>query len=299
MHHVPTIARAAVLYVAARAGRGEFRPATAREVRYVLGMFSTAVGPERPVAAITRRQALAWWDAQQCSPATARTRLSAVRTFLAWCQAQGWLQANPLLDVRAGKVPRRMPVTLPLPAVAALFDAIHDARGRAMAGLMVHCGLRAGEVASLTMERVDWNQRMLHVVGKGGHERMVPLPSEAAMLLRNYLAQYPAAATGPVFRRYDLPYVGISRRTVTRQFAEWMRAAGVKHHAYDGVSAHGLRRTCATDLLDRGANIRQVQALLGHQHLATTEVYLRRADGAELAPVVEGRTYLQPPAPAA
>lgn len=70
-----------------------------------------------------------------------------------------------------------------------------------------------------------------------------------------------------------------------------MRDAGIKAGPRDGISGHALRRTCATDLLDGGAHIRQVQEVLGHASIQQTEKYLRRADAMELRPVMDGRTY--------
>ena len=161
-----------------------------------------------------------------------------------------------------------------------------------MVGLMVHCGLRCGEIAGLQYDDVDLQTQVLVVTGKGGHQRALPVPDEAMQLLQVYLAGSPARGGQCVFRQHHLEGVGLKPSSVSVELGNLMRSSGVKRAAYDGVSAHALRRTCASDMLDQGANIRHVQQVLGHASIATTQLYLRAAEAHELRAVVEGRSYL-------
>ena len=173
-----------------------------------------------------------------------------------------------------------------------LLEQCTTKRQQAMVALMVHCGLRCGEVASLQYDDLDLQAQVLVVTGKGGHQRALPVPDEAVDLLNVYFGEAPPRGGEPVFRRHDLPGVGLAPSSVGTEIGRLMRRAGVKGSAYDGVSAHALRRTCASDMLERGANIRHVQQVLGHASIATTQLYLRAAEAHELRSVVEGRSYL-------
>lgn len=286
-----TVTAAVHQYLQVRAQRGELQPITLQSVRPLLQRFAAAVGPERPMGSVGRREALAWWDGLVCSPGSARVALGSVRSFLNWCVDQDLVRTNPLRGVRAPKEPRRVPVTLQPDEVGVLLSRLPDARAVALVAIMVQCGLRCIEVSRLRMEHLDRRQRTILVTGKGGHQRVLPVPVEAWDALQAYLRAYPAPGTGPMFRLYTDPTAAIDAGTLSNYVSRWMRAAGVKGRTLDGISAHALRRTMASDLLDGGANLRQVQDALGHAHLATTEVYLRRTTGQDLRDVMEGRRY--------
>lgn len=288
--HVPTVTQAVQRYLRARIGRGELAPSTVYAQRSTLQRYAQAVGPDRPVTAAMRRSQR-WWDSLQCSPSSARAQLATVRTFLRWCVQQRWLPRHPLDHVRAPREPRRLPVTMDVLAVGQLLEALPDVRAYAMAVLMVQCGLRCSEVSRLCMEHLDQRQRTMLVHGKGGHQRVLPLPDQAWQALHAYLDAHPAPGHGPLFRSYLDHTKPVSAGHISNLFTAWMQQAGVKRRPHDGVSAHALRRTCASDMLDQGASVRTVQLALGHAHLNTTEVYLRGLDGEQLRPSMEGRTY--------
>ena len=106
-----------------------------------------------------------------------------------------------------------------------------------MVALMVHCGLRIGEVSSLQYDDLDLQAQVLVVTGKGGHQRALPVPDEAVQLLRIYFGEAPPRGGEPVFRRHDLPGVGLRPNSVGTEVGRLMRRAGLKGSAYDGVSA--------------------------------------------------------------
>ena len=179
-----------------------------------------------------------------------------------------------------------MPATLTDEDMRHLLRVVPDDRGHAIVCLMYWLGLRCVDVHNLAVGDVDFRRKMIVIHGKGGHEDALPLPDAVADAVRRYLRRNPAPA-GPLFRTYLSPPRPLSAQHISEMVGAWMLEAGLKTGRYDGIGAHALRRTCATDLLDRGANLRQVQAVMRHESLASTQRYLRRAEAEELRSIVE------------
>lgn len=278
----------AAAYVRDRTRRREFTGGTPRSVRSTLHLFAEAVD-DPPPADITRRDVLGWMASQDVAASTARNRLSMVRTFFDWLIDRDVVTVNPCNGIRGPRQPRAVPRALRTDDVAALLDSVPDARAELIVLLMVQEGLRACEVANLEVADVDVSEGTMVVVGKGGHQRMLPLTVETRRALRAYLNEHPAPA-GPLVRSYQRPK-GLSAGYISGRVAKWMRDAGVKQAPHDGVSGHSLRHTAATDVLRAtNGNVRVVQVMLGHQSLATTQRYLRTYPE-ELREAMNGREY--------
>lgn len=277
-------------YLTGRVRRGEITTKTAASYRYRLHQFATSFG-RRPIdqlgpAAIDR------WLEQigHRAPATRREYLSVVRVFCRWMVAQGAIASDPTGHVAAIPQPRRAPVTLTAAEVAAVLAHAPDVRARAIVWLMVGCGTRCVEVARLRVEDYDPRGLTVRLVGKGGHERVIPVPSGAARALDAYLDEVGRCA-GPLFRsrRDGGP---IRTETMSRYVRAWMIAAGVKVRPLDGRSAHGLRRTAGSDVMDRSGDLRAVQEMLGHASIETTaRHYLRLVSMEQLREAMAGRDY--------
>lgn len=213
-----------------------------------------------------------------------------VRRFCRSLVIAGVISANPCDGMDPIRQPRSVPRALPAPAVGDLYAHLPDARAELIVSLMVQEGLRCLEVAGLQVGDVDSVNGTLVVVGKGGHQRMLPISDETARALRNYLLEHPASA-GPLVRRYDQPSTGLQPHYVSDLVRKWLRESGVKQRPLDGVGAHSLRHTAATDVLRAsGGNVVIVQTMLGHASLATTQVYLRTYPE-DLRRAMNGRTY--------
>ena len=223
--------------------------------------------------------------------ATARSRLSQVRAFCRWCVKHHYMTVDPTMDVRGPRPPRHVPRSLRLVQVEASLDAAPDRRARLMMLLMVQEGLRACEVAGLELGDIDPVERLMLVRGKGGHERVLPISDETFAAMEDYLGEHPATA-GPLVRSYNHCARAISPSWVSRLTSIWMHTAGVPD------SGHSLRHTAATDMLRAGANIRDVQAVLGHASIATTGRYLGWSM-VDLRKATAGRRYLRGRAPGA
>ena len=150
-------------------------------------------------------------------------------------------------------------------------------RNSVMMALLYVCGLRISELVALTLSDIDFNQGVLHVFGKGSKERLVPLPAEMLEVLQKYIEYiYPeliSEQTVKVAYLFPTLYAG-QIKAMSRQ-AFWMilkaitKQAGVQHL----VSPHILRHSVATHLLKKGANLRLLQMILGHEQLATVQIY--------------------------
>src|SRR5690606_26100341 len=141
----------------------------------------------------------------------------------------------------------------------------------------------------------DWDPiaRTLLLRGKGGHERVVPVPTAAARAIDAY-RDATGVVGGPFIRAHRLPRAGLAPHTIGRMARRWMWEAGVQPAPLDGRSAHALRRTCASDVMDRVGDIRVVQELLGHQFAETTaRHYLRPVSLDAMRDAMEGRAYLE------
>lgn len=166
-----------------------------------------------------------------------------------------------------GRKPKKLPTILAQDEVIQILNAVEHARDRMLITTAYACGLRISEVARLRVEDVDSARMLIHVrQGKGNKDRLVPLAGALLELLR---------AWWRVFRPTTWLFPGEDRtrpvtpRTVERAVARGVKAAGIKKH----VTAHTLRHSFATHLLEAGTDIRTVQALLGHVRLSTTQVY--------------------------
>lgn len=285
-----SVAGAITRYLRDRTTRGEFGPNTVSTVRNTLRPFSRTVGVSRPIAKLDRRMVRRWWEALEVSPSSRRAYLSMVRTFCRWCVDRDLMRSDPTAGIVSPAVPHRIPRPLDEQEVVTLIDVCETKRDLAIVLLMLHCGLRSVEVARIEIGDIDHRDRILVVHGKGARDRLLPIPDEAWDAVMAYIGENPAAS-GPLFRRYDQPYVALKRRTIIALLRAKLRQAGLKSGPWDGVAGHALRRTCATDLLEDGANIRQVQEVLGHEMLTSTQRYLRWQEAKELRPVMEGRHY--------
>lgn len=256
-----------------------------RSAAYALRRFARESGnPE--CAQLSGEHVLAWWASLEgLSVSSLRARYCVVRCFIGWLRRRGLVCGDPMAVVSIPREPRRQPKTF-TPAEVDTLMAHLRARERAIVALMYGAGLRCCEVASLQVDDIDWRSSTISVVGKGGHEDVLPLSTWVAGHLSRYLAESPATA-GPLIRDGHRHRRGITAQQVSLVMAAAVREAGLKHHRYDGRGAHALRRTCATELLASGASITEVQAVLRHQSLRSTQHYLARPNAERLRAAVE------------
>lgn len=276
-------------WLAERVRRRELGHQTARNYRSSLAGFCAWY--DGPPEDLSEAHICVWLESRShLSAATRRGDLSALRGFCGWLVRQGRLNTNPCDLVPRIRAPEPVPRALDTWQVHAVLEVCPDARARAIVWCQVGLGLRCGEVARLRVE--DWSRErdVILVHGKGDRDRELPVLADVARALDQYLREWPAIR-GPLLRSYRRPWAGLQPDTISGMVSDWMRAAGIKHSARDGVSAHALRHTAASDVLEGCHDLRAVQEMLGHQNLSTTAIYLRRASLDRLRTVMEGRTY--------
>lgn len=219
---------------------------------------------------------------------TRRVHISTARCFVAWAAAEGHIAVRALSLIPQVRGARAVPRALNGDQAARLLLSLSTQKKRVVIGLMLWCGLRCAEVASLKVEDLNEREATIWVKGKGGHERMVCIPPEFAPILSSWLDMR-RRVPGPLVPAHHGGHYRAG--TISTDVGEWMRTSGVKVASRDGRSAHALRHTAASDVLDGGASITTVQAMLGHAHLATTAIYLRRARLEDLRAAMGGRDY--------
>jgi integrase/recombinase XerD len=288
----PTLNHHIQRYVEERHSLGRLNTETAMRVGYRLRRFSDHFG-RRPLSQLTVRHVEQWLvSIRHLSPGTRRLNLSNVSCLCQWLVDQGALGKDPTRGLSIAK-PRAVPRALSLDRAVALVshvEQLDDPRARVIVALMLYCGLRCCEVSWADVDDYDDRARTLLVRGKGGHERVLPVPAPAAAILDIYLIGR-GIVSGPLFQSQNSPGVALTPGSISRLVAGWMVDAGVKRARYDGRSAHALRHTCASDVLEACNDVRIVQKLLGHASVATTEIYLRRVGLSKLRAAVEGRSY--------
>jgi len=207
---------------------------------------------------------------------TAR-HVSTTRSFFRFLVREGVLTASPVSEVKAPRTGRPLPKYLTLTQVERLLNAPdvrtpEGIRDRAMLTLMYASGLRASELVTLRLENVDANAGFLYVLGKGGKERVVPVADAALAALAGYIS---GARPGFLGKRVSsalfLSRRGkrITRQTLWNRIRRWSMSAGIEER----ISPHTLRHSFASHLLAGGADLRAVQAMLGHADIATTQIY--------------------------
>jgi len=222
---------------------------------------------------------------RRLEPSTVARKLAALRTFHRFLVRAGHAASDPTLGIAAPSGPKRLPRPVPVDDCQALAEA--DApegprapeatrlRDRALVELLYGAGLRVGEAVALDVRDLDLRAGDVRVWGKGGKERAVPLPAAARTALAAWLAwrERPGVLSEPLFvstrPRKDAVRRRLSARDVRRVLARRARRAGVVGR----IHPHRLRHSYATHLLDMGADLREIQELLGHASLSTTQKY--------------------------
>lgn len=213
------------------------------------------------------------------APRSRARTMVAVRTLFKHLVGERWLDVDPSELIDAPRTAKRLPGVLGEEAVARLIEAPPDTRrGRrdaAMIELAYASGLRVSELVSIPVADVNLNAGFVRVTGKGNKTRLVPLNATARTRIERYLAEdRPALVKDPAQRALFLTDRG---GPMTRQgFWKALRAYALRANVrlpQGGVSPHKLRHSFATHLVEGGADLRAVQAMLGHADISTTEVY--------------------------
>jgi tyrosine recombinase XerC len=199
-------------------------------------------------------------------------KLSAIKSFCKFLEKNKILKRNPSLSIKTPKTEKRIPSFLSEEEVTEMLDSFElktdlDVRNRAILELLYATGIRASELVNLNLSMFDINSKLLRVYGKGKKERILPVPKVAFKFLNRYVSEVRGYDNGALFLSKS------GKRLVQRDLQRIVKKEIEKVATLNRMSPHTLRHTFATHLLNRGANLRVVQELLGHESLSTTQIY--------------------------
>ncbi|MCG2776121.1 MAG: tyrosine recombinase XerC [Desulfobacterales bacterium] len=211
---------------------------------------------------------------------TIARKLSAVRSFFLFLERKGLTKWNPAADIATPKLEKYMPTYLLVDEVFRLLERPErekplGLRDLAILEVLYSCGFRVSELEALTISSIDFDERLVRVIGKGDKERIVPIGRQALQAVRNYLEATQYLRPRNVYISRDEPLLinfrggALSGRSIGRIIKKYAIESGLTAD----VSPHSMRHTFATHLLDGGADLRAVQELLGHESLSTTQKY--------------------------
>ncbi|MCF8094127.1 MAG: tyrosine recombinase XerC [Desulfobacteraceae bacterium] len=237
-------------------------------------------GPDiEAIGGLVIRSYLALLHKQKVKKTSIARKLSSIRSFFNYLEKHKVISENPAASVLTPKQDKPVPNHLTVDEVFRLIDSIAantlaGKRNRAILEILYSTGIRVSELVGLDVEDIDFNARVVRVLGKGSIERIVPIGGKAVEAVRAYReamygnsAKTPDIWKGPLFLNRNGGR--LTERSVARMLDQAARAAGLTVP----VSPHDLRHTFATHLLDAGLDLRMVQELLGHKKLSTTQKY--------------------------
>lgn len=210
--------------------------------------------------------------------ATIRLRFAALRSFYKFLVLRRGLTHSPVAEVQLPKPERGLPVTLTISQIDELLGMPLQypvdkksplwlpLRDTAILELFYSCGLRISELLALDVKHVDFIGETVKVMGKGSKERIIPVGGPALSAIQRY-RQAAAVTSGPLFLSTRLRR--ITQQAVDQLLKKYLKLSSIPF----AISPHKLRHSFATHLLDAGADLRSVQALLGHASLSTTQIY--------------------------
>lgn len=224
------------------------------------------------------RRFLGFLRDQEYSKSTTARKLATLRSFYKFCLKRSYIPNHPLASIRTPKQDKRLPKFLEEDQVRRLLETpevatLLGARDRAMLETMYSTGVRVSELVDLNLADVDFTGEALHVRGKGKKARVTPISPTALAWIRRYMEMRRADPRAASFNQ-EAVFVNkhgqrLSTRSVRRKLDKYLAICGLD----PAISPHTLRHSFATHMLNRGADLRAVQELLGHQSLSTTQIY--------------------------
>ena len=211
------------------------------------------------------------------APASISRIISSIRSYHKYLSSENIIDENPVLVINNPKLPKKLPDVLSEKEISLIIDAIEESsqfyqRDKAIIEMLYSCGIRVSEICNLEMSNLFMEDELIRVMGKGNKERLLPLGNRS----RKYLDDYIIHSRLGFIKKTGSSFVFVSRNgnQLTRAMVniilnKWTQASGLKK----SVSPHKLRHSFATHLLEGGADLRFVQALLGHSDISTTQIY--------------------------
>jgi tyrosine recombinase XerC len=239
--------------------------------------FKNFIGLMHPqdVTYLVLRKFLAHLKEKNYTKRTVARKVATLRSFFKFLCREGYIKNNPASALSTPKLDKKLPLFLSEEEVRTLIesaseDDVWGRRDRAILEVLYSTGMRVGELVNLNMEDIDFIGSATKVSGKGKKERMLPIGEKALVSIRYYLDVLPQRLKEKNKALFiNKRMTRISDRSVRRIVNKYINLTSKR----SGISPHTLRHSFATHLLDRGADLRSVQELLGHANLSTTQIY--------------------------
>jgi len=225
------------------------------------------------------RNYMAGLNDKQYSKATIARKLATLRSFYKFLVKRNKINSNPVVGIRTPKQEKRLPKFLEYEEVKRLLetppaDSWLGARDRAIMETLYSTGMRVSELVALNLDDIDFLGEVVHIRGKGKKERICPISSSVLQIIQHYMEFRNKRAQHNGNFDSKVLFVNkhgkrLSTRSVRRKMDKYLKMAGLD----PAISPHTLRHSFATHMLNRGADLRSVQELLGHQSLSTTQIY--------------------------
>lgn len=231
--------------------------------------------PLEKITAVDVRLFLARMKEKKLSKRSVARKMACLRSFFKFLCREGYIKTSPATGLQTPKLEKKLPLFLDTNEVVKLIEApllsdVYGLRDRAILETLYSSGIRVGELVSLNKENIDFISGVLKVFGKGKKERLAPIGDKALRAIQKYLEKLgtmnvkekKAVFINKSGRR-------MSDRAIRRVIEKYIRKTSLN----EKISPHSLRHSFATHLLDKGADLRSVQELLGHANLSTTQIY--------------------------
>ncbi len=245
--------------------------------RYRLYCDVNGIRTPREIDAQTVGSFVATLAGERLAPTSIARALSAVKSFHRYLLQSDVVTTNPARSIKTPRLPRKLPSVLSVTQVRKLLetaslDEQHGIRNRAILSVLYGCGMRVSEVADLGIDDIDFDEGFVRVLGKGNRERLIPLGKTTTTALQQYL-EGPRRAWDSQHHSVHLFYNRQGKRLSRMSIWKIVRRAAHLAGLEKKISPHTFRHSFATHLLAAGADLRSVQAMLGHSSVATTQIY--------------------------
>ena len=248
--------------------------------QYLAFLHAEGCGSFGDVNRLLLRKFLAFQKKQAYSKTTIARKFVSIRSFYKFLCREGVLEFNPVEGIRTPKQSKTLPEFMSVTDVEKLLNTpdsnmTSGARDTAIMEVLYSTGMRVSELAGLDVSDVDFTDGVVKVKGKGKKERLLPIGSHALNAVQMYIDKRNADALVRIASRNTRALFlnnrggRLTERSVARMLEKYAKMAGMSA----GISPHTFRHSFATHLLDRGADLRSVQELLGHANLSTTQIY--------------------------
>lgn len=199
-------------------------------------------------------------------PKSIAREMASVRSFFRWLEKEEKIQKDPTTKLETPKMPKRMPKFLTFNEVMAVMDALDSLRNKTVLYLLFVSGMRISELYGINKDDIDWQNKQIRVVGKGNKERFCPFNDRVKSMMEEYLITRTDSNVALFVERGGNR---LSRRVIQR----FVKEAGIKAGIKKPVTPHKMRHSLASMLVQNGVEIQKVKEILGHNDIATTQIY--------------------------